>query len=417
VIPQDAAGHRIKLIKFVALFGCGGTERQFVNLGLSLDRDRFDLRFACMKRWGHFLSEVVDQGIPVREYPISRFASARCVAQQLRLAREIAAHHIEIVHAYNFYGNVFAVPAAKLASAPVIIAAIRDQGAYLTARQKAVQRHVCRLADCVLVNAAAIRDWLVDEGYDPRKIVVIRNGINLARFPAGCSADDLRRQIGFPAGVPVAASVSRLNRTKGLEHFLDAAALVSRDHPDLHVLIVGEGMTTRDGKVAPDDAYQSSLVERAKRLGLGQRIVFTGYRDDVPALLSQVSMSVLPSLTEGLSNVVLESMAAGVPVVATSVGGTPEVIEEGRTGLLVPPADPAALARAMTHLLNEPGLAAHMGRSGRRVIEEKFSMQQMVRNTEQLYSDLLAKRRTERKRKWGTRVVRISLDAIEGKRS
>jgi glycosyltransferase involved in cell wall biosynthesis len=416
-VTLHGAPDRIKILKFVALFGCGGTERQFVNLGLSLNRDRFDLGFACMKRQGHFLGEVVDHGIPVNEYPIRRFASARCVSQQWRFAREIVANHVQIVHSYNFYGNVFAVPAARLAAAPVVIASIRDQGAYLTSRQKMVQRHVCRLADCVLVNATAIRDWLVDDGYNARKIVVIRNGINLASFHTPHAGVGLRRQVGLPEGVPVAASVSRLSRSKGIEHFLDAAALVSQRHPDLHVLIVGEGVTTRDHGVTPDHSYQSSLVERAKRLGLGNRVVFTGYRADVPDLLRQVSMSVMPSLTEGLSNVVLESMAAGVPVVATRVGGTPEALEEGRTGLLVPPADPAALARAMNHLLDEPGLAAKMGVSGRRLVEEKFSMQQMVHATEQLYSDLLARRQRERKEPWSTRAVKLSLHALDGKRS
>src|SRR4029453_14681175 len=156
---------------------CGGTENQFMTLARMLDRVRFDVEFACLRRWGGFVDELVARNIPLTEYPVSTFRSLAALAQQGRLTRHIRRRHIDIVHAYNFYGNVFAIPPARLV-APVVIASIRDRSPYLTPMQKRGQRYARQFADRIFVNATAVRDWLVeDEGYDPSNIVVIRNGV------------------------------------------------------------------------------------------------------------------------------------------------------------------------------------------------------------------------------------------------
>lgn len=405
---------RIRLLKFVALFGCGGTERQVVNLSAALDRDRFDLRLACMRRWGHFLGEIEGRGMPVREYRFPRFVSPQCGIQGLRLARNLIRHRVQIVHSYNFYANVFALPAARLARVPVVIASIRDQGIYLTDRQRAVHRAVCRLADCILVNAGSIKTWLASEGCDTRKVVIIRNGIDVSRFPAHGDGSQLRQELGLPADTLIVASVSRLSRAKGLEDLLEAISLLAVRHPNLRLVIVGESLTTRQGKVVPDDEYLTGLRERARQLGLGGRVIFTGYRSDIPSLLSQVTIAVQPSLSEGLSNTVLESMAAGAPLVATDVGGTSEVVTDGRTGLLVPPQDPPSLARAIGRLLDAPEIASQLGRAGRQFIEANLSMPRMVEATERLYVDLLA-RRLAAHRRIGFLVRPSVIDVLEGR--
>jgi len=185
----------------------------------------------------------------------------------------------------------------------------------------------------------------------------------------------------------VVAVVSRLNPQKGIEQFIDAAALIGARFPQAHFLVVGDQHKIPG---ASNSGYRATLEERALRLGLGKRLVFAGFRLDVPQILAQVSVAVLPSLTEALSNSLLESMAAGAPVVATEVGGNPEVVEDGVTGLLVPPQDPEALARAVCRLLEWPQEAERLGRAGRRLIHERFSVAQMVHATEQLYLGLLA---------------------------
>lgn len=384
----------IRLLKLIALFGCGGTERQIVNLTRELDRTRFELRFACLKRWGHFLEEIEQrQKIPVAEYPVNSFYNPDTFRQQLRFAADIRQHRTQIVHSYNFYANTFAVPAAKLAGAPVIIASIRDAGVYLTPGQKRMQRLVCRLADCVLVNAEAIQRWLVDQGYRPEKIRVIRNGIDLSRFTGKRDGTALRREWGLPPQAPLVVMLARLNPQKGFEYFLEAAAIVARRCPTARFIIVGEGHLVHPGGVVKlDDVYEQELKRLADRLGLGERLVFAGFRSDVPALLAEAAVSVLPSLSEGLSNTLLESMAAGVPVIATRVGGNPEIVAHGQTGLLVPVRDAGALAEAIGTLLCNPDLARHLGQAGQQWVTEHCSLARMVRDTEALYVELLEKK-------------------------
>ena len=373
-----------RILKVVPTLMCGGTENQFMTLGRMLDTSRFELEFACLRRWGGFIDELTERGIPLSEYRISTFRSVTALAQQARLARHIVRRGIQIVHAYNFYGNVFAIPPARLV-APVVIASIRDCAPYLTSMQKRVQRYACQFADCVLVNADAVKDWLIGEGYDPSKIVVIRNGVDLTRFTVEADEGRIRRELGVPEGAPLVAVVSRLTEMKGLEQFLEAAAALKPRYPDARFLIVGE--------TAPNNlAYLPKLQALAERLGVTDRVIFAGIRSDVPALLSSVNVSVMPSLNEALSNVLLESMAAGAPTVATRVGGTPEALVDGVSGLLVPPADSGALARAISRLLDDAPFAARLGHEARARVADAFSVGRMVSATENLYGELLARK-------------------------
>jgi glycosyltransferase involved in cell wall biosynthesis len=186
--------------------------------------------------------------------------------------------------------------------------------------------------------------------------------------------------------------VARLNSKKGVDDFIQSAAIVARDCPDARFLIVGQAYVSSRGSMSEDIGYRQTLIDQAARMGLQDKLHLIGYRSDVPALLSETAVSVQPSHSEGLSNTLLESMAAGVPVVATRVGGTPEVIEDGATGLLVPPSDPQALAACVRRLLTDRDLAARLGAAGYHSVRERFAMDRMVSATEGLYIDLLARR-------------------------
>jgi glycosyltransferase involved in cell wall biosynthesis len=376
------------VLNVVPTLMCGGTENQFMALARTLDRTRFDVEFACLRRWGGFVEELEQRNIPLTEYPVPTFRSVTALAQQARLARHIVRRGVQIVHAYNFYGNVFATPPARLV-APVTIASIRDRAPYLTAMQKRVQRYACQFADCVLVNADAVKDWLIGEGYDASKISVIRNGVDLSRFDNAPPRAELRRELGLPDGTPLVGVISRLTRLKGLEHFLEAAAMVRARVPNARFLIAGETSPM-------DREYLGELQQYAERCGVADSVIFTGLRRDVPAVLSSLDVSVMPSLNEALSNVVLESMAAGAPTVATRVGGTPEAIADGVTGVLVPPADSRALADAIVHLLHDTRLATHLGTAARAHIVDHFSVRRMVRSTEDLYVELLERKQRKR---------------------
>jgi len=369
--------NRIKLLKMLTNFHIGGTERQVVNLALGIDPARFDLHLACLRSSGALLGELKTLQVPRPEFRIGRFYNPVTMWQGMRLARYIRKNRIQIVHSYGFYSNVFTVPAAWMAGGSFIVASIRDTGDVLTPAQRWVQRLVCRLADCVLVNAEAIRDKLVEHGYAPAKIIVIRNGITLSKFGKRQKNSLLRQELALPLSAPLVVVFSRLNQMKGIQYFLDAATILARRCPEVRFLVVGDGENRKE------------LEEYASRLGLGQRTVFTGFRSDVPELLSEAAVSVLPSLSEGLSNSLLESMASGVPVVATCVGGNPEVIEHGFTGLLVPPRDSAALAAAVGRVLEDKELAVSFAQAGVRRVTELFSMERSVRETEHLYQRLV----------------------------
>ncbi|MFP3939160.1 MAG: glycosyltransferase family 4 protein [Thermoanaerobaculia bacterium] len=372
---------RIRVLEFVNSFHIGGTERQFVALVRGLAEGGHEVHVGCLRNRGQFRGEL-PSGLPVREYSIPSLKSVTAGRRVLELARYLRRHRIEVVHATNLYANVFAVAAGRLAGTPVVLASVVDLGHTWTPTLERAQRLVCRLADGVVVNARAVGRRLRDEGWAPERLHVIHNGVEARERPAGPGSVELREELGIPAGAPLVGVVSRLSAWKGVEHFVNAAALVARDHPEARFLVVG-------GPNVGQDAYVEELWRRTAALGLEERTVFTGFRTDVPKILPELTISVQPSLSEGLSNVILESMASGLPMVVTDVGGNPELIRDGVDGLVVPPADPPALAAAIGRLLADPERARAMGRSARRSASERFSLDEMVERTLALYRQLL----------------------------
>lgn len=383
----------IRLVKVMTTFAAGGTEGQVANLARRIDRTRFDLRFACLRKWGFYLDEIQQRKIPVDEYPVRSFFSPASLVQQLRFAAALRAQRTQIVHSYNFYSNVFAVPAAKMAGVPLVIASIRDQGVYLNNLQKHAQKWACSFADLILVNARSIHDWLLDEGYDASKIRIVRNGIDLTRYGARGGNSALRAELGVPQDAPLVLMLSRLNPQKGVDDFIKAAAMVRLKRPDVRFLLIGEKLTYKGDGFGPDAKYHSYLHELCVNLGLGDSIVFTGHRSDVPALLAEGAVSVLPTHSEGLSNTLLESMAAGLPIVATRVGGNSELVEDGVNGILVPPQAPATLGNAILRILDDKALAQRFSAAARAKATTYFSMEKMVTDTEALYVEQLRARR------------------------
>ena len=380
----------VNVLKFVAAFGWGGTERQFVNLGLGLDPSRFHVHFGCLRRFGMMIEELEQKNIPVLDYGVFRLRDPRLLAAQWRFARDLKRLDIRLVHSYGFHSHVFAIPAAKLAGAHVV-ASIRDMGIYLSPAQRAAQRWVCKFADHILVNASAIKEWLVNDGYDESRISVIPNGIDLSRFDASQRDHRLRNELGLTADAPLVGVLGRISRGKGLEDFIRAAAMVAPEFPPARFLIIGEPSFTAQGKtIIVDTAYQNELRDLARSLGVEDRVIFTGFRADIATILPELTVSVLPSLSEGLSNTLLESMAAGVATVATRVGGTPEVIQDEQNGLLVAPGDAHAIAASISRLLKSPALAQTLGVAARKTIDEKYSTRHLVENVSRFYESLAA---------------------------
>ena len=395
-----ANGNPVKLLKFMAGFGVGGTEKQIVHLSTLLAQQNFDVSFGCLKRWGPLATVLDEANIPINEYHINRLYGYNAVKQQLKFADALRSQHVQIMHSYNFHANVFSVPAARLAGVPCVVASIRDLGTHLTARQSYVHKWVCRLADHILVNADAIRTWLLNQGLPGNRISVIRNGIDVSRYGHRSDGAALRDELGIPRGAPLVVMLARLNQGKGIEYFLVSAAMIGKQFPDAYFLSVGDAFIRKDSGGEDvwevDREYRVRLQQMAVELGLGERIRFTGLRQDIPEILAAAAVSVLPSLSEGTSNTLLESLAARVPVVATKVGGTPEVIRDGQHGLLVPPQNAQAISDAVCLILKYPHSARRLGDYGRKHVVTNFSFSEMERKTSELYLELLARKSTTR---------------------
>ena len=283
----------------------------------------------------------------------------------------------QIVQTWLFTADLYGRLAARLAGVPVVIAAVRSVEPAKKQHYILVDRWLQEITDAVTVNAEAIRLVLRErEQIREQKIRTIYNGVDLAVFSPAAVNGQARHGLQLEAS-PVVGMVSRFMPEKDPLTFVQAAGLIAAAVPEARFLIVGDG------------PLRNTLEVEAARLGISQRCVFTGFRADRAGLIQAMDVLVLSSLYEGCANVILEAMALAKPVVATHVGGNPELVEEDRTGFLVPVRDPQAMAKAVVVLLRDLPRARGMGQAGQRRIENDFSIEQMIGRTEALYQQLL----------------------------
>jgi glycosyltransferase involved in cell wall biosynthesis len=231
---------------------------------------------------------------------------------------------------------------------------------------------------------------LEDEGRAGAPVSLIYNGVDMERYDHQEACCTLRAEYGIPEGAPIVGVIARLEPEKGHPTLLEAWTQVLAAVPDAHLLVVGEG--SRREALEAQAASLGLLGSDASnpRSELGRRVIFTGRRDDVPAVTAALDVAVLPSYREAQGLSILEAMALSRPVVASAVGGIPEMIEDGRSGLLVPPHDRDALARAVSRLLLDHPYADTLGRAGRELVHERFCVELMVRAVESIYDESVA---------------------------
>ncbi len=350
-------------------FWPGGTERQTLELVRRLDRSRFAVHVACFHREGTWLPLVEQYADSVTEFPITSFTSGGLLPAAAAFRAWCRARALAVVHASDFYANVFALPLAFSAGVPVRIGSRRDINPDKTALQLAAQRGAYAFTHRVVANCSAAAARLRKEGIRARHIARIPNGIDLEAFHPPADAQSLTRLV----------TVARLRPGKGHDTVVDAFADVARAFPEATLTIVGDG------------PLGDTLAARVKGLGLEARVRLAGHCEDVGAELRKQGLFVLASRSEAFPNSVIEAMATGLPVVASAVGGIPELIEHGRNGILVRPADPAELARAITDLLLRPSFARSLGRKARVDVTTQYSFDRMVREFEALYLFELAR--------------------------
>ena len=327
-----------------------------------LDRDRFDVRVACFHKEGAWLPRV-EACAPVTAFPIHGFARPATLAQAASFARWCRAQRIAVVQTCDLYANTFALPAAALAGVPGRVGSRRELNPDKSAGQIALQRHAYRCAHAVVANSNAAAHQLASEGVPPSRVSVIPNGVSVERFAC-------RRDVR-PATTIL--TVANLRKEKAHEVLLTAAARLTMRHPQLQFLIAGDG---------PRMGELRAMIES---LHLGGHVKLLGHREDVPALLEAADVFVLPSRSEAFPNGAIEAMAAGLPVVASGVGGLLDLIDDQQTGLLVRPDDPFALGDAIEGLILSPARAAALGAAARDEVSRRYSFDRMVRSFEDLY--------------------------------
>jgi glycosyltransferase involved in cell wall biosynthesis len=354
---------QVPVAVFMTRFQPGGTEHQMIELIRRLDPARFRVHVACFHKEGSWLPRVVSRAASIAEFPIRGFARPAAALQLVRFARWCRRERVAVVQTCDLYANTFGLPGAAIAGVPLRIGSRRELNPDKSRSQIALQRQAYRFATKVVANSASAAEALKKEGLAPESIAVIANGIDGGRFQPHLPGRPLRTII----------TVANLRPEKGHETVIGAAASVAATHPHVRFRFVGDG---------PRRKTLESLV-RAR--GLEERIEFLGHREDIPALLSNADAFVLASRSEAFPNGVIEAMAAGLPVVASGVGGLLDLVDNGRTGILVPPGDPQALASALRGLLNDPARAASLGSEARREVLSRYSFDRMVAAFEDLY--------------------------------
>lgn len=339
-----------------------------------LDRARFLVHVACFRREGAWLPRVIERAASVVEFPIRGFSRPASVRQLSRFAAWCRRERIAILQTCDLYANVFGLLGGALAGVPLRIASRRELNPDKTAGQLRLQRLAYRFADRVVANSPAAAAFLADEGVPRSMIAIVANGLDADAFVQRPPREQVRRVI----------TVANLRTEKSHETLIAAAALLSRSCPELRYVIVGDG------------PRRAELEAFARQEGVDRIIEFTGHREDVTSLLADADVFVLPSRSEAFPNAAIEAMAAGLPVIASAVGGLLDLFRAPGTGVLVPPCDPAALAFALQRLHANPGAAAAMGAAARHEVRSRYSFERMVSAFEDLYDQGLAARRVAR---------------------
>ncbi|MBA2301618.1 MAG: GT4 family glycosyltransferase PelF [Acidobacteria bacterium] len=353
---------------FVDRYAPGGTQRQMLELIARLDRRRFHVHPVCFHTEGVWFERLASLGEPVALFPIHGFRQPRTLSQLRAFAAWCREKNIQVLQTCELYSNIFGLPGGALAAVPVRLGSRR--GFVESQGLQRMQRASYTAAHRVVANSHAAADRLRAEGVEDDKILVIPNGIDPGMFAAHRYSSEPRR----------VTMIACLREEKRIDVLVRAVPRVLARYPDAQFTLAGDG------------TCRNELVDLVQQLGVADRVRFLGHREDVPDVLAEADVFVLPSRSEAFPNSVMEAMAAGVPVVASDVGGIPELVRDGATGRLVPPGNVDALANALLDLLGNPRQVEEFGRAGRRIIEQTYSFDRMVDQFETLYESELAAR-------------------------
>ena len=366
--------HRIKVLHLITSLEVGGAQ-QGLLLGLPrFDPDRYEHVICSLMDRMRMAAQFRQAGIEVHSLGLSRKTD---LAVTLRLRTLLKQLRPDILHTYLLHSNVLGRIVGRLVGVPVIVSSERTIG-QANRWGRLATRLTNPLTNAVEVNSeTGARAIERDLGVPAGKIEVVRSGIDLDAFGGLSKRTEIRSELGLTGDQHLVLYVGRLRRVKGVEHGIRAFASASVQHENMHMALAGEGEQL---------GYLRNL---ANELGISERISFLGVRNDLPDLFSAADSVLMPSLNEGFPRTAIEAMAAGKPVIATRVGGTPEAIVEGETGILVPSADIDAMASALVKLVGDRGLQSRLGKAGRRRAEQNYPVDNYVARLDGLYRQLL----------------------------
>jgi glycosyltransferase involved in cell wall biosynthesis len=367
----------IRVVHVINSLGLGGAERFAHDLITKLDSSLFQVHVVCLYRAGVLAESLQALGVPVQVLELERQVRPKNWLVVYQVLKRLAPN---LVHAHLPESCWYALPSARLAGVPVRIGHLQNVHAYWRLKLRLFDRTTSIFANKALACSEAVRHFYENEIYYPAaKLEVIYNSVNIDRFqdlPGRCEARDL---LGLPQDASILICIASLEEQKGHRYLIQAMPRVQAAFPQAQLLLVGDG------------SLRQTLQKYVADKGLGPTVHFMGRRNDIPTLLAAGDLFVLPSLWEGLGLVLAEAGATGLPAVATHVDGIPEIIRDGVTGLLVPPANSELLAEAIIAVLHDRPRRLKMGKQARALVKEQFSMNKVADRMEGLYLSLLSK--------------------------
>lgn len=365
----------VKIVYLITELNIGGAEKCLYELVKRVDKDRFQPTVISIKSSGRVGEWIESEGVEVISLGMeSKFSPLGL----LKLRYILKKSGFDILHSFLFHANIFGRVAAFLWDVPITISSIRvcEKEREHHLRLDKLTEELVDVEVCVSKN---VRRFTIENAkLKPEKLRVIHNGIDLSKLKN--LKGNVRKELGIGNKEFLIASVGRLTKQKGFKYLVKAAEKVLKLEKNVNFCIVGEG------------ELKENLFELVRELGLSDCVHLLGFREDVLSIINKSDLFVLPSLWEGLPNVLLESAALGVPIVSTDAGGCSEIIEDGENGILVSPGDEDDLANAILEMIRESEIRKKFAEKGKRIIKNKFSIEKMVNAYKDLYEELLGKR-------------------------
>ncbi len=371
-LPLPGGRDRLRIVQLLATGTNGGAQEHLFNLATRIDRDRYEVSI-CSLGPGPAVRKLERAGFPVC---VIDAGEDDATAVEL-VAAHLAAIRADVVHGHMYRAEVVGTQAAWRVGEtgrprPAIVNTVHSSRIRVHEDRALLRSLTPRMDHLIAVSRSIVRK-IEDEGRVGPPVSLVYNGVDLDRYDHQEPCCTLREEYDMPDDAPIVGVVARLEPEKGHPTLLEAWPAVLARVPEARLLVVGEG------------SRHEALAEQARALGIDGRVVFTGRRDDVPAVTAALDVAVLPSYREAQGLSILEAMALSRPVVATNVGGIPEMIVDGLTGLLVPPHDAAALGAAIARLLLDHPLADTLARAAHDLVHERFCVEMMVRAVESIY--------------------------------